>query len=141
MMRYQRISADDHMDLNWLPRDLWTKRVPQQFKDRAPKVVDTEVGPRWMYEGDDWGRWGGGGMYSEFFARVMGALEGPQPTPTKRSGPGGGAFERAGIAVDETELRCWDTKLRLQDLDRDGHDAQVIYTLPFPLMGPDRALD
>jgi predicted TIM-barrel fold metal-dependent hydrolase len=31
--------------------------------------------------------------------------------------------------------------LRLQDLDRDGHDAQVIYTLPFPLLGTDRTLD
>src|SRR5437660_1241312 len=126
-MKYQRISADDHMDLNWLPRDLWQQRVPARFKDRAPKVVDTEAaGPRWIYEGDDWGRWGGGGMWVEFFNRVMFAQEGPQPTPAARSRALSGAFERAGIAVEETELRAWEPRLRLQDLDRDGHDAQVI---------------
>jgi hypothetical protein len=27
-MDYRIISADDHIDLQWLPKDLWQKRVP-----------------------------------------------------------------------------------------------------------------
>lgn len=142
-MRYQLISADDHMDFNWLPRDLWEKRMPPNYRDRALKVVDTEVGLRWTYAGDDWGRWGGGGMYSEF-AGVSVAQEGVRGLSMM---PGdlfrrhSAAADTASIAVDDIELRASDPKMRLKDLDQDGHDAQIIYTLPFPLQGPDRSLD
>ena len=44
-MEYRVISADDHIDLTWLPKDTWQKRVPAQWRDRAPKVVDTPDGP------------------------------------------------------------------------------------------------
>ena len=27
-MNYRIISADDHIDMQWLPRDLWQKRMP-----------------------------------------------------------------------------------------------------------------
>jgi len=39
-MNYRIISADDHIDLQWLPKDLWQKRVPAQWRERAPKVVE-----------------------------------------------------------------------------------------------------
>lgn len=47
-MEYRIISADDHIDMQWLPRDLWRKRVPQSWRDRAPKVVETADGPYWV---------------------------------------------------------------------------------------------
>jgi len=53
-MEYRIISADDHIDMQWLPRDLWRKRVPQSWRDRAPKVVETADGPYWMCGEDRW---------------------------------------------------------------------------------------
>ena len=45
------ISADDHMDLNVLPVDLFTSRVAAEWRDAAPRVVDTDDGPFWVAEG------------------------------------------------------------------------------------------
>jgi len=45
------ISADDHMDLNVLPPDLWTSRLPQKFRADAPRVVQAEDGPWWEANG------------------------------------------------------------------------------------------
>lgn len=45
------ISADDHMDLSVLPADLWTSRLPQKFRDMAPRVVSTDDGPWWEANG------------------------------------------------------------------------------------------
>jgi len=53
------ISADDHIDLQWLPKDLWQKRVPPAWRDRAPKVVETPEGPYWVCGNDRWDPWGG----------------------------------------------------------------------------------
>src|SRR5207247_11459377 len=53
------ISADDHIDLQWLPKDLWQKRVPPAWRDRAPKVVETPEGPYWVRGSDRWDPSGG----------------------------------------------------------------------------------
>jgi predicted TIM-barrel fold metal-dependent hydrolase len=42
------ISADDHMDLNVLPPDLWTTRLPTKYREQAPKVIPTDDGPWWV---------------------------------------------------------------------------------------------
>jgi len=31
------ISADDHIDLQWLPKDLWQKRVPSSVARSRPE--------------------------------------------------------------------------------------------------------
>jgi len=36
-MDYRMISADDHLDLQYLPADLWTSRLPTALRDRAPR--------------------------------------------------------------------------------------------------------
>ena len=98
------ISADDHMDLNELPADLWQTRLPAKFKDAAPKVVvDPERGPVWEGDGARWGPHGPG-----------------------RPGSMPGLFERAGIEGDWS-VRPSNPKLRLEDMDKDGVYAQVIY--------------
>ena len=58
-MDYRVISADDHIDMLWLPRDTWQKRVPAPWRDRAPKVVDGGDGPEWVCDDTTWGPWGG----------------------------------------------------------------------------------
>ena len=35
-MEYRIVSADDHIDMQWLPTDLWQKRVPAAWRVRAP---------------------------------------------------------------------------------------------------------
>ena len=44
-MQYNRISADTHIDLPWLPTDLFTSNASADLKDRMPHVVDGPDGP------------------------------------------------------------------------------------------------
>src|SRR6185312_15853048 len=46
-MKYNRISADCHLDLPWMPPDLFTSMAPRELKERMPFVVDTDEGPKW----------------------------------------------------------------------------------------------
>jgi hypothetical protein len=39
-MQYRRISADCHLDLPWLPPDLFTSQATRELKDRMPFVED-----------------------------------------------------------------------------------------------------
>ena len=45
------ISADDHMDMYVLPKDLWETRLPKKYRDQGPRVVDTDDGLYWQAEG------------------------------------------------------------------------------------------
>ena len=46
-MRYTRISADCHIDLPWLPPDLFTANASAVMKDRMPYVVEGPDGLQW----------------------------------------------------------------------------------------------
>ena len=50
-MSYRFISADNHLDLLWMPRDTWQERLPAKLREAGPKVVETERGSFWEYEG------------------------------------------------------------------------------------------
>src|SRR5262249_49539116 len=120
-MDYRIISADDHIDLTWLPRDLWQTRVPPQWRERAPKVVDTADGPYWTCDGERWEAWGG--------RRGPAGAQGGRRT----------ALERGGV-LEPGVLRPTTTKLRLADMDRDGIDATVMYGPIVPLLIQDPGL-
>ena len=120
-MEYRVISADDHIDMAWLPKDLWQKRVPPQWRERSPRVVDTADGPYWMCGDDRWDPWGGR-------KGAAGALGG------RRS-----ALERGGV-LEPGVLRPTTTALRLVDMDRDGIDATVMYGPIVPLLIKDPEL-
>src|SRR4030095_5418165 len=47
-MHYKRISADCHLDMIWLPPDLFTSNAPAAQKDKMPYVADSPEGPRWV---------------------------------------------------------------------------------------------
>ncbi len=47
-MHYERISADCHLDLCWLPPDLFTSRAAAALRDRMPYVTDGPKGPMWV---------------------------------------------------------------------------------------------
>jgi len=120
-MEYRIISADDHIDMPWLPRDLWQKRVPAQWRERAPRVVDTADGPYWVCGDDRWDPWGG--------RKGAAGAQGGRRT----------ALERGGV-LEPGVLRPTTTALRLADMDRDGVDATVMYGPIVPLLVKDPEL-
>lgn len=50
-MEYLYNSADNHLDSRWLPATLWQDRVDSRFREQAPKVIETDEGTRWFWEG------------------------------------------------------------------------------------------
>jgi predicted TIM-barrel fold metal-dependent hydrolase len=102
------ISCDDHLDMNQLPADLWTSRLPDHLKDRAPHVEVKDGMALWMCEGQSWGPWSGHPP----------ATKGPKPIFT--------ALDRGGH-TDQTERRPAVPELRLADMDRDGVQSHVIF--------------
>src|SRR5436309_13968252 len=46
-MKYDVISADCHIDLIWLPPDLFTANAPAAHKERMPYVTDGPRGKEW----------------------------------------------------------------------------------------------
>ncbi len=107
-MDYPLISVDDHIDIQYLPPDLFTARLPTAMRERAPRVVfDNEGYGTWECEGRILGRWAGG--RSDRHRRSYET-----------------AIERAGLD-EEGVLRPTTAGLRLADMDRDGIEATVMY--------------
>ena len=44
------ISGDNHIDLTYLPPDLWSSEVPTKWKLLAPRVEEMEDGLHWFVE-------------------------------------------------------------------------------------------
>ncbi len=110
-------SCDDHLDLYAVPPDLWTSRLPRGQIDRGPHVEHQDGTAFWICEDRVLGR---SGMGKSAVAKSLSAIG------------------RAGIEDDG--FRAGTPKLRLEDLDRDGVAASVIYgplSLGFPIADPD----
>jgi predicted TIM-barrel fold metal-dependent hydrolase len=110
-------SCDDHLDLRAVPPDLWEQRLSARDAERGPRVVERDGQRAWVCED-----------------RVLGGSGNP---------PGGGALKalnaigRAGI--DDDGYRAGQAALRLQDMDRDGLQASVVYgplSLGLPVHDP-----
>ena len=50
-MDYRVISADSHVDMTWLPGDLFVSQAPSEHKDAVPVGVQTAKGPKWTAGG------------------------------------------------------------------------------------------
>ena len=107
-------SCDDHLDLWTLPRELWQARLPERLRERGPRVKDEGEQSWWLCDG-----------------AVMGPSVGPRLSQYN-------AIRRAGIEDDG--FRASTPALRLQDMDRDGIWASVIYgpsILGLPIRDPE----
>jgi predicted TIM-barrel fold metal-dependent hydrolase len=115
-MRYQRISADCHIDLPWIPPDLFTANASAALKDRMPYVKDGPDGPFWTAKnGTSFGLWGGvGPAGSKYEAGKHHRVDVMAATGLYEDG-------KKGIA------RPTDPARRAMDMDRDGVQAEVIY--------------
>ena len=107
-MDYQLFSADDHIDLCYLPEDLWQTRVDPAYRDRAPRIGEVEGRKRWV----------AGGLP---FGGMMGVI--PKP------GDMFSTFGKGAVVVEQEEGRWRATtpELRLKDMDSDGVAAHVLY--------------
>jgi len=115
---YRFISADDHIDLRWLPKDLWQERLPAKLRARGPRVIEHDKGCFWTWE-------------DQLFS--------PHGYYTAAQGSGAmWAIERGGV-MREGELRPTTAELRLNDMDHDGAEASIMYgpTDPMPITDPE----
>lgn len=115
-MQYNLISGDNHIDLTYCPPDLWSADAPAKWKLLVPRVEELDDGLHWFVEGQDKGMWNGVGpgflKYQKgMFARI---------DTMKDLG-----FEWESNA--SASPRPTTPELRLEDLDRDGVDAEIVY--------------
>ena len=115
-MQYRRISADCHLDMIWLPPDLFTSQAPRDLKARMPYIADGPNGKEWVANnGASFGLVGGVGS------------AGAQYVPGKQHRAD--RMNETGLyeAGKRGERRPGDPDLRAAELDKDGVDAEVIY--------------
>jgi len=115
-MKYDVISADGHIDLIWLPPDLFTSNAPTSMKARMPHVVDGPKGPEWVSaKGAKFGLVNGmGSAGREYVPGVIHRSDRMASTGLYDDG-------KKGIR------RLTEVDHRLKDQDRDGVQAEVIY--------------
>lgn len=103
--RYRLISADSHVNE---PPDLWATRVPAALRERAPRVERFEEGDAWVLEG-----------VADPITFGMNACAGLAPEE-----------QRGWVRFEELRAGGYDPAARLDELDRDGVDAEVLYPTP-----------
>jgi predicted TIM-barrel fold metal-dependent hydrolase len=115
-MQYRRISADCHLDLPWLPRELFRENSARALRDRMPYVEEKEDGPHWVTQaGIDMGGWGGVGSVGGKF------IPGQNYRVDKMAETG--LYE----AGKRGEARPGDPHLRIKEMEKDGVDAEIIF--------------
>src|ERR1700759_2796661 len=115
-MRYDVISADCHIDLIWLPPDLFTGNSPAKLRDRMPYVIEGRSGKRWVAKnGANFGLMNGMGSAGREYV----------PGQIHRSD----RMASTGLYDDGKKgiRRLSDPDLRLKDQDRDGVQAEILY--------------
>lgn len=115
-MRYEVISADCHIDLVWLPPDLFTANASAAMKARMPYVQAREDGARWVSaNGADFGLVNGMGSAGRRYV----------PGQIHRSD----RMAATGLYADGEKgiRRLTDPELRIRDQDRDGVQGEVLY--------------
>ena len=116
-MSYEIISADTHLDITWLPGDMFVEGAPADMKSRMPRIKDTDAGPRWMVEDTDVAGVGGGGLTGNFSKYVRGQSKLLDKMDDV------GFFS----GIDEGIYHPSSVELRVKDQDIDGIDAEVMY--------------
>jgi predicted TIM-barrel fold metal-dependent hydrolase len=106
-------SCDDHLDLHNVPRTLWSERLPAKYRELGPRVVEQGGRSLWMVG-----------------KRVL--------SPSGRSAIPTALSRVAGL---DDGFRPSDPKLRLEDMERDGIHASVVYgpaaLFAFPIEDPE----
>jgi predicted TIM-barrel fold metal-dependent hydrolase len=100
---YWLISVDDHVIE---PADVWQSRVPEKFKDAAPKMVTEGEDEFWHYDGK----------------RI------PTTGLSATAGRQASEFSPSPVRYADMRAGCYDSQARLEDMDRAG----ILASLCFP---------
>ena len=117
MVDYRVISGDGHIDLVWLPEDLFVSEARASLKGQMPKVVETHEGRIWQAEGAFLGSVASVGLSS---------LNEPyKPGISHRLDK----MEELGFFSDAQmgKYHPSNPQLRIKDLEVDGIQGEVIY--------------
>ncbi len=115
-MEYDLISADCHIDLIWLPPDLFTSEAKADLRERMPYVTSSSRGPVWVSRaGAQFGLQNG--MGSAGRAYVPGQIHRSDRMAEQ------GLYEDGKNGI----RRLTEPDLRLHDQDLDGVQAEVLY--------------
>ena len=115
-MTYSRISADCHIDMPWIPPDLFTANASAAMRDRMPYVTDGPDGAYWTCKnGTSFGLVGGVGPSGQKL------VPGQNYRVDKMAAVGLYEAGKKGIR------RPTDPHLRLKDMELDGVQAEVIF--------------
>ena len=115
-MKYETISADCHVDLCWLPPDLFTANASAAMRDRMPYVADGPNGRHWTTKkGAALGKPAGMGSAGREY--VPGRIHRADRMAET------GLYDDGNRGI----LRLTDPNLRVKDQDRDGVQAEVLY--------------
>src|SRR6185436_9643940 len=116
-MQYTAISADCHVDLCWLPPDLFTTHAAAALRDRMPYVAEGPDGRRhWTTKkGANLGLMNGMGS--------AGRLCTPGKIHRSDRMASTGLYEDGNRGI----RRLTDPELRVKDQDRDGVQGEVLY--------------
>ena len=114
-MGYNIISGDSHIDLRFMPGDVFVSNASSGMRDKMPRVVETPTGRRWKANGTDLGVVGQEVDTNTFSTEMAMRWE----------------AMLAGGFFDEPEKGYHPTNpdLRIKDQQRDGVDAEVMYGL------------
>lgn len=113
-LSFKLVSADSHIAE---PPDLWTKRIDRRFADRAPRIVSRDDSDYFVI--DDAPRTAPGS------GEDMGL--GLLATKRKYADPEGYDFGFKGRWEDVPESG-YDPDIRVKELDREGIEAELLYT-------------
>jgi predicted TIM-barrel fold metal-dependent hydrolase len=115
-MRYEVISADCHVDLCWLPPELFTENASAALRSRMPYVTDGPNGRCWTTKkGANLGLVNGMGSAGRQY--IPGKIHRSDRMAST------GLYEDGKRGV----RRLTDPDLRVKDQDRDGVQAEVLY--------------
>ena len=115
-MQYKVISADCHIDLIWLPPDLFTTNASKELEDRMPYLTDGEKGPVWVSKsGAQFGLQNGMGSSGREY--IPGQIHRSDRMAAE------GLYEDGKKGI----RRLTDPDLRIKDQDRDGVQAEVLF--------------
>ena len=117
-MGYEIISADTHLDLRWLPHDLFVSRATDAFKSHMPRVETLERGQYWFVQGEE---------FCAVGSDSAGVRAGQEYAPGESLHLDRMAEVGFFDGVPEGIYHPVDPNLRIKDQEIDGIDAEVIY--------------
>jgi predicted TIM-barrel fold metal-dependent hydrolase len=101
VLNHRIYSCDDHLDINAMPQDAWSSRLPAKYRETGPITVERDGKTWWTVNGETIGISGRWEDFEDALQRVPG--------------------------LDPDGFRASDPKARLEDMERDGIWSSIVY--------------